>query len=60
MRDSIEDGDEMMVRLVPCRVRECRYALIDRERDRDITNKKRKEEQSYNRIRTHCMRCPPD
>jgi hypothetical protein len=24
-----------MVRLVPCGVRECRHAAIDRERDRD-------------------------
>jgi hypothetical protein len=37
----------MMVRLVSCHVRECRQAVIDRERDRnrDITNKKRKEEE---------------
>ena len=36
----------MMVRLVPCGVRECRQAVIDRERERGketITNKKRKE-----------------
>jgi hypothetical protein len=32
-----------MVRLVPCDVRECRQAVIDREREREITNKKRKE-----------------
>jgi hypothetical protein len=38
----------MMVRLVSCGVRECRQAVIDRERDEEketITNKKRKEEQ---------------
>jgi hypothetical protein len=32
----------MMVRLVSCGGRECRQAVIDRERDRDSTNKKRK------------------
>jgi hypothetical protein len=36
----------MMVRLVPCGVRECRHAVIDRERDKEtITNNGRKEEQ---------------
>ena len=39
----------MMVRLVPSGVRECRQAVIDRERDRErereITNKKKNEEQ---------------
>ena len=36
-----------MVRLVPCGVRECRRAAIDRERETDTSrNKKRKEEQS--------------
>ena len=34
----------MMVRLVSCGVRECRQAVIDRERHKEtITNKKRKE-----------------
>jgi hypothetical protein len=36
----------MLVRLVPCGVRECRRAAIDRERETDTSrNKKRKEEQ---------------
>jgi hypothetical protein len=33
----------MMVRFVSCGVRECRQAVIDRERDRDITNQEKKE-----------------
>jgi hypothetical protein len=45
----LRGGDEMMVRLVPWGVRECRQAVIDRDRDRDITNnKKRKEERRKN------------
>jgi hypothetical protein len=43
----IEGGREgMMVRLVPCGVRECRQAVIDRESERQrdhITNKEGRE-----------------
>ena len=36
----------MMVRIVPCGVRECRQAVIDyRERQRDIKKHEKKEEQ---------------
>jgi hypothetical protein len=47
--DRLREGEEMMVRLVSCRVRECKQAGSnrwirerERERDRDITIKERK------------------
>jgi hypothetical protein len=48
----------MVVRLVPCGVRECKQAVIDRERDRqtETSNKNRKEEHrtEYNTYTPAC------